>query len=51
MRCGFFAFEYATGWSLRRLLGSAPWDCTYARPNLHGLIRFDSAPIWAVTGP
>ena len=47
---GFFAFEYSTGWALRRVLGQAPWDYSSARRHLHGLVRLDYAPMWAVAG-
>ena len=47
---GFFGVEYSTGRLLRRLLGQAPWDYTDAKRHLHGLIRFDYAPIWALAG-
>lgn len=47
---GFLAFEYSTGWLLRRVLGEAPWDYSYARRHVHGLIRFDYAPMWAAAG-
>jgi uncharacterized membrane protein len=47
---GFFGVEYGSGRALRALLGEAPWDYTYARRHLHGLIRFDYAPIWALAG-
>lgn len=48
---GFWAVEYLTGWMLRRLVGTAPWD--YAgdtRWHVHGLIRLDYAPVWFVAG-
>lgn len=48
---GFMAIEYATGWLLRRLLGGCPWDYTgRARWHLHGLMRWDYAPLWALLG-
>ena len=47
---GFLATEYATGALLRRLLGQAPWDYTYARVHLHGLIRPDYFFFWAGAG-
>lgn len=47
---GFFTVEYSTGWLLRRALGNAPWDYSYARRHLHGLIRADYAPVWALAG-
>jgi uncharacterized membrane protein len=47
---GFFGMEYASGWLLREALGQAPWDYSYARRHLHGLIRFDYAPLWGLAG-
>jgi uncharacterized membrane protein len=45
-----FGVEYATGSVLRGVIGQAPWDYTYAKRHLHGLIRFDYLPIWAAVG-
>ena len=47
---GIFGIEYATGKLLRSALGQAPWDYSDARWNVHGLIRLDYAPYWAVVG-
>lgn len=47
---GFLATEYATGFALRRAIGEAPWDYSYAKRNVHGLIRPDYFPIWAALG-
>ena len=47
---GFSAVEYASGSVLRRLRGAAPWDYSHARWNLHGLVRADYAPVWALAG-
>ena len=47
---GFLAVEYATGRVLRKVLGDAPWDYTYAKRHVHGLIRPDYFPIWAAAG-
>jgi uncharacterized membrane protein len=47
---GFFGVEYTTGWLLRTAIGQAPWDYSYARRQLHGLIRFDYAPLWGLAG-
>ncbi len=48
---GFLAVEYASGWLLRRLTGACPWDYgERTRWQLHGLIRFDYAPLWALLG-
>jgi len=45
-----FLVEYASGWLLRRWTGRCPWDYTYARSNVHGLIRLDYAPVWFTFG-
>jgi uncharacterized membrane protein len=45
-----FLVEYASGRALRRLTGRCPWDYTYARANVHGLIRLDYAPVWFAFG-
>ena len=51
---GFLAVEYAAGWALRRATGACPWD--YARRprpsrwQVHGLMRLDYAPAWALLG-
>ena len=45
-----FALEYVSGAAIRACVGRAPWDYSAARWNLHGLIRLDYAPIWAVCG-
>lgn len=47
---GILAVEYASGRVLRRLLGDAPWDYTYARWHVHGLARPDWLPLWAGAG-
>jgi hypothetical protein len=47
---GFLALEYSTGRVLRHVLGDAPWDYTYARRHVHGLIRPDYFPLWAALG-
>jgi uncharacterized membrane protein len=47
---GFLTVEYATGRLFRMTLGQAPWDYTYARRHLHGLIRPDYFPVWAAMG-
>lgn len=45
-----FAIEYIAGLALRRLTGRCPWDYSYARLSVHGLIRLDYAPIWFLLG-
>ncbi len=48
---GFMGIEYTTGWLLRCLMGACPWDYTgRARWHLHGLMRLDYAPLWALLG-
>lgn len=48
---GFMAIEYVTGWLLRKLTGACPWDYTSrSRWQIHGLIRLDYAPLWALLG-
>ncbi len=48
---GFLAVEYVAGWLLRRLTGACPWDYTgRSRWHLHGLIRLDYGPLWALLG-
>lgn len=47
---GFLAVEYASGRVFRRLLGEAPWDYTYAKRHVDGLIRPDYFFLWALAG-
>ena len=48
---GFMLVEYVSGWILRRATGRCPWDYTGAsRWQVHGLVRLDYAPAWAVFG-
>lgn len=47
---GFLGVEYATGAGLRALRGEAPWDYTYARVHVNGLIRPDYFFLWAAAG-
>jgi hypothetical protein len=47
---GFTAAEYGSGRLLRRIRGAAPWDYSHARHHLHGLVRADYAPLWALYG-
>ena len=47
---GFMAIEYTSGWALRQVFGEAPWDYSDARRHLHGLVRFDYFPLWALAG-
>ena len=45
-----FSIEYLSGWLLRRMLGTVPWDYSRAVLNVQGLIRLDYAPVWFVAG-
>lgn len=47
---GLFVFEYVFGYLLRKL-DKCPWDYSEeTRFHLHGLIRFDYAPLWFMVG-
>ncbi|MDC0716796.1 putative ABC transporter permease [Nannocystis bainbridge] len=45
-----FVVEYVAGAALCRLTGRCPWDYSYSRYHLHGLIRFDYMPVWFLFG-
>ncbi len=47
---GCFVIEYVTGWIIKRITGKIPWDYSYARWHVHGLIRLDYAPVWFAFG-
>jgi hypothetical protein len=47
---GFLAVEYASGSIFRRALGDAPWDYTYAKRHVNGLIRPEYFFLWAFAG-
>lgn len=48
---GFFAAEYLSGWLIKRLTGSCPWDYSqWSRFSVNGYIRLDYAPIWFLVG-
>lgn len=47
---GFLGVEYASGALFRRLRGEAPWDYSYARHHVNGLIRPDYFFLWAIAG-
>jgi hypothetical protein len=47
---GIMTVEYASGRSLRALRGEAPWDYSYARRHIDGLVRPDYFPMWAAEG-
>ena len=40
--------EYACGWFLQYATGSCPWDYSHATFHVHGLIRLDYFPCWAL---
>lgn len=41
-----FAFEFVSGWILKKLIGRCPWDYGNSRYSVMGLIRLDYAPFW-----
>src|SRR5205823_11384314 len=47
---GIMAIEYATGRLLRAVVGKAPWDYTYAKVHIDGLVRPAYFPLWAAAG-
>jgi len=47
---GILGVEYAAGRVLRRALGAAPWDYSYAGRSIDGLVRPDFLPLWALFG-
>ena len=47
---GLLATEYSCGVVLRRVLGEAPWDYSYARRHISGLVRPDYFPLWGAFG-
>ncbi|HEX6701936.1 MAG TPA: hypothetical protein VF101_14510 [Gaiellaceae bacterium] len=47
---GILAVEYTAGRVFRRTLGRAPWDYSYARYHVDGLVRPDFLPLWAIYG-
>lgn len=38
--------EFGTGWIIRSISGLCPWNYSYTRFSVKGLIRWDFAPIW-----
>lgn len=46
---GIFAAEYVSGTLLKRLC-MCPWDYSHTPYQYKGVIRFDYAPVWFVTG-
>lgn len=47
---GFLGVEYASGRLLRATRGTAPWDYSYARLHVNGLIRPEYFFLWAAAG-
>ena len=47
---GIMTVEYASGRVLRAARGEAPWDYSYARRHIDGLVRPDYFPMWALEG-
>lgn len=47
---GFLGVEYGSGVFFRKALGEAPWDYTYAKRHVNGLIRPDYFFLWAAAG-
>ncbi len=45
---GLWVVEYASSWIVERLVGRPPWDYSQTRWHLHGRVRWDYAPAWAV---
>lgn len=47
---GIFAVEALAGLALRWTTGRCPWDYSYARTSVGGVIRLDNAPVWFAFG-
>ena len=47
---GTLVVEYSTGALLRKATGEAPWDYSYAKRHVHGLIRPEYFFLWASAG-
>jgi uncharacterized membrane protein len=47
---GIMAVEYISGKAIRRLVGTAPWDYSYAKVHIDGLVRPAYFPLWAGVG-
>ena len=47
---GLFAVEALAGLALKRATGRCPWDYSYARFSVGGVIRLDYAPLWFAFG-
>lgn len=42
--------EYTAGSIFKYTLGVIPWDYSYSDWNVHGMIRLDYIPLWAIIG-
>lgn len=47
---GCFAIEAAAGLAIKRATGKIPWDYSYARWHVAGVIRLDYVPVWFTFG-
>jgi uncharacterized membrane protein len=47
---GIFLIEAITGLLLKVVIGRCPWDYSYARTSVLGVIRLDYAPVWFGAG-
>jgi hypothetical protein len=47
---GLFTVEALAGFVLKWTTGRCPWDYSYARTSIGGVIRLDYAPLWFVFG-
>ena len=47
---GILSVEYAVGRALRRIVGQVPWDYSYARRSIDGLVRPEFLPLWGIFG-
>ncbi|HZS41492.1 MAG TPA: hypothetical protein VFF06_31900 [Polyangia bacterium] len=47
---GIFVVEAIAGLLLKAVTGRCPWDYSYARFNVAGVIRLDYAPVWFAFG-
>ncbi len=47
---GIFVIEAIAGLLLKVFTGRCPWDYSYARWHVGGVIRLDYAPVWFAFG-
>lgn len=45
-----FTIEYLTGWLLKNIIDTCPWDYSHNPLSINGLIRLDYAPVWFIVG-